>query len=35
MNRTSLLEGPITETLLGLAWPVLDVLAVQTLVGVA
>jgi MATE family, multidrug efflux pump len=35
MNRTSLLEGPITETLLGLAWPVLVVLAVQTLVGVA
>src|SRR2546421_5396663 len=35
MNRTSLLEGPITETLLGLAWPVLVVLVVQTLVGVA
>ena len=35
MNRTKLLEGPITETLLGLAWPVLVVLAVQTLVGVA
>src|SRR6266705_6597906 len=35
MNRTSLLEGPIAATLLRLAWPVLVVLAVQTLVGVA
>src|SRR5258708_35684773 len=35
MNRAELLEGHIAPTLLGLAWPVLVVLAVQTLVGVA
>jgi len=35
MNRQTLLTGPIVPTLLSLAWPVLVVLAVQTLVGVA
>ena len=35
MNRQALLTGPIAPTLLSLAWPVLVVLAVQTLVGVA
>jgi putative MATE family efflux protein len=35
MNRATLLEGPIPATLVRLAWPVLIVLAVQTLVGVA
>jgi putative MATE family efflux protein len=35
VNRTAILEGPIAPTLLGLAGPVLVVLAVQTLVGVA
>src|SRR5258707_11846465 len=35
MNRAELLEGPIAPTLLRLATPVLVVLAVQTLVGVA
>ena len=35
MNRQALLEGPIAPTLVALAGPVLVVLAVQTLVGVA
>src|SRR5258707_12109778 len=35
MSRAALLQGPIARQLLGLAWPVLVVLAVQTLVGVA
>lgn len=35
MNRAALLEGPIAPTLLRMAWPVLAVLALQTLVGVA
>lgn len=35
MNRAALLQGPIAGTLLKLAWPVLVVLALQTLVGVA
>ena len=35
MTRAALLEGPIARTLLGLAWPVLAVLALQTFVGVA
>ena len=34
MTRAAL-EGPIARTLLGLAWPVLAVLALQTFVGVA
>lgn len=34
-SRTTLLHGPIARQLLGLAWPVLVVLALQTLVGVA
>src|SRR6266849_4474035 len=33
--RAALLGGPITATLLRLAWPVLVVLALQTFVGVA
>jgi MATE family, multidrug efflux pump len=33
--RSTLLEGPIARQLLGLAWPVLLVLALQTFVGVA
>jgi len=33
--RSALLHGPIAATLLRLAWPVLVVLALQTLVGVA
>ena len=33
--RAKLLQGPIAGQLLGLAWPVLVVLALQTLVGVA
>lgn len=35
MDRTALLQGPIAPRLLGLAWPVLVVLALQTFVGVA
>ena len=35
MDRAALLERPIASTLLGLAWPVLVVLALQTLVGIA
>src|ERR1700704_6608203 len=35
MNRAALLQGPIAPQLLGLAWPVLVVLALQTFVGVA
>src|SRR5262249_23652191 len=35
MNRQAILEGPVTRSLLALALPVLVVLAVQTLVGVA
>src|SRR3982074_3509367 len=35
MNRSGLLQGPIAPQLLGLAWPVLAVLALQTFVGVA
>ena len=35
MNRQLMLEGPVAPTLARLAWPVLIVLAVQTLVGVA
>jgi putative MATE family efflux protein len=35
MDRTALLEQPIARTLLGLAWPVLVVLALQTFVGIA
>src|SRR3982074_115410 len=35
MNRTSLLQGAIAPQLLGLAWPVLVVLALQTFVRVA
>src|SRR4030081_1630362 len=35
MNRASLLQGAIAPQLLGLAWPVLVVLALQTFVGVA
>jgi Na+-driven multidrug efflux pump len=34
-SRSPLLHGPIARQLLGLAWPVLVVLALQTLVGVA
>jgi len=34
-DRSALLQGPIAGTLLGLAWPVLVVLALQTFVGVA
>ena len=34
-NRAALLQGPIAGTLLNLSWPVLVVLALQTLVGVA
>ncbi|MFL6621107.1 MAG: MATE family efflux transporter [Sulfurifustis sp.] len=34
-HRSALLQGPIARQLLGLAWPVLVVLALQTLVGVA
>lgn len=34
-NRSALLEGPVAWMLLGLSWPVLTVLALQTLVGVA
>jgi MATE family, multidrug efflux pump len=34
-GRAALLEGPIAKQLLGLAWPVLIVLALQTFVGVA
>ena len=34
-SRAALLEGPIAPALVGLAWPVLVVLALQTLVGVA
>jgi putative MATE family efflux protein len=35
MNRRAIVEAPIAATLIALAWPVLVVLAVQTLVGVA
>ncbi|MFZ3322023.1 MAG: MATE family efflux transporter [Usitatibacter sp.] len=35
MDRAVILEGPLTRTLLALAGPVLAVLALQTLVGVA
>src|SRR5882672_6338388 len=35
MNRAALLQGPIARQLLGLAWLVLVVLALQTSVGVA
>ena len=35
IDRRALLHGPIPATLLGLAWPVLAVLALQTSVGVA
>src|SRR6266704_2461767 len=35
MSRAALLKGPIARQLLGLAWPVLVVLALQTFVGVA
>jgi len=35
MNRRQILEGSITLTLARLAWPVLVVLTVQTLVGLA
>jgi putative MATE family efflux protein len=35
VTRAALVEGPIARTLLGLAWPVLAVLALQTFVGVA
>jgi Na+-driven multidrug efflux pump len=35
MNRQAMLEGPVAPALARLAWPVLVVLAVQTLVGVA
>ncbi len=35
MSRAALLQGPIARQLLGLAWPVLVVLALQTFVGVA
>jgi len=35
IDRRALLHGPIPGTLLGLAWPVLAVLALQTSVGVA
>ena len=35
MNRQVMLEGPVAPALARLAWPVLVVLAVQTLVGVA
>ena len=35
LNRQRILTAPIPKTLLGLAWPVLLVLAFQTLVGVA
>jgi MATE family, multidrug efflux pump len=35
LNRDTLLNGPVARTLATLAWPVLVVLAVQTLVGVA
>src|SRR5438552_9719571 len=35
MNRAALLQGPIAPQLLGLAWPVLVVLTLQTFVAVA
>lgn len=35
MSRAALLQGPIAGQLLGLAWPVLVVLALQTFVGIA
>ena len=35
MSRAALLQGPITGQLLGLAWPVLVVLTLQTFVAVA
>jgi len=35
IDRSALLHGPIAATLLGLAWPILVVLALQTFVGVA
>jgi hypothetical protein len=35
MNRQVMLEGPVALALARLAWSVLIVLAVQTLVGVA
>ena len=35
MDRSTLLQGPIARRLLGLSWPVLVVLALQTFVGVA
>jgi len=35
VDRSALLHGPIAGTLLGLAWPILVVLALQTFVGVA
>jgi putative MATE family efflux protein len=35
MDRATLLQGPIARQLLGLAWPVLAVLALQTSVAVA
>ena len=35
MTRSAILEAPIAPTLLRLAWPVLVVLATQTLVGIA
>ena len=34
-EKTALLQGPIARSLLGLAWPVLVVLALQTFVGIA
>ncbi|MCU1273568.1 MAG: efflux family protein [Bryobacterales bacterium] len=34
-SRAQLLEGPVTKQMLGLAWPVLVVLVLQTFVGVA
>src|SRR5262252_6011145 len=35
MDRAALLEEPIASTLVRIAWPVLVVLALQTLVGLA
>ena len=35
VTRNALLDAPIARTLLGLAWPILAVLALQTFVGVA
>ena len=35
VDRSAFLHGPIAGTLLGLAWPILVVLALQTFVGVA